>query len=393
MDLRESIRRQTAFALRLAKHVGAAVSSDANLAFSPLSIHVVLALVAAGSKGRTLDQTLSFLGLGYSGAVADLNALSSQVVALVLADGSASGGPRVSFANGIFVDSSLALKSSFNEVLTNTFKGEAKAVDFQTKAAEVTNEINSWVKTSTAGLIKELLPPGSVDNNTRLVLGNALYFKGSWNEKFDASETKVSEFHLLNGTSVQVPFMTSRNKQFLSSYDTFKVLRLPYKQGEDKRLFSMYIFLPNARDGLWSLEERLNSESEFLTRHLPMQTVEVGKFKLPKFKITFGFEASAVLKDLSLVLPFSGDADLSEMVDSPVGRNLSVSSIFHKSFIQVNEEGTEAAAASAAVVKLRSLQKSPLDFEADHPFMFLIREDMTGVVLFTGHVLNPLLAG
>ncbi|XP_042419823.1 serpin-ZXA-like, partial [Zingiber officinale] len=256
------------------------------------------------------------------------------------------------------------------------------------KADEVANEINSWVENVTSNLIKELLPPGSVDSDTRLVLGNALYFKGSWTEKFDASKTLNSEFYLLNGTSVEVAFMTSRKKQFLASYDGFKVLRLPYKQGEDKRSFSMYIFLPDAKDGLWSLEEKLNSESELLTRFLPMQKVEVNKFKLPKFKISFGFEASAVLKSLGLLSPFSVDADLSEMVDSPIGHNLYVSSIFHKSFIEVNEEGTEAAAASAAVLMLRS-RSFRMDFDADHPFMFLIREDMTGVLLFTGHVLNP----
>ncbi|KAG6534641.1 hypothetical protein ZIOFF_008544 [Zingiber officinale] len=390
MDLGESIARQTSFAIRLSMHVGAAVASDCNLVSSPLSVHLVLALVAAGSKGRTLDEILSLLGLS-SGKLADLNSLSSQIVSLVLADGSPSGGPRVSFANGVFVDSSVTLKPSFNDIVANTFKAEVKAVDFRTKADVVADEINAWVENVTSNLIKELLPPGSVDSDTRLVLGNALYFKGSWTEKFDASKTLNSEFYLLNGTSVEVAFMTSRKKQFVASYDGFKVLRLPYKQGEDKRSFSMYIFLPDAKDGLWSLEEKLNSESELLTRFLPMRKVEVNKFKLPKFKISFGFEASAVLKSLGLLSPFSVDADLSEMVDSPIGHNLYVSSIFHKSFIEVNEEGTEAAAASAAGLMLCSmpLRMDPLDFEADHPFMFLIREDMTGVLLFTGHVLNP----
>lgn len=133
MDLRESIGRQTAFALRLAKQVGAEAASDANLAFSPLSVHLVLSLLAAGSKGRTLDQILSFLGLGDSGGVADLNALSSQVVAVVLADGSARGGPRVSYANGVFFDSSLLLKPSFKEIVTQIFRADTKIVDFQTK--------------------------------------------------------------------------------------------------------------------------------------------------------------------------------------------------------------------------------------------------------------------
>lgn len=259
------------------------------------------------------------------------------------------------------------------------------------KAAEVTSQVNMWAEKETSGLIKEVLPPGSVDNTTRLIFANALYFKGAWNKKFDASATKEYDFHLLNGSSVQVPFMISKKKQFVSSFDGFKVLGLPYKQGEDKRRFTMYFFLPDPKDGLPALVEKVGSESSFLDRHLPHQEIEVGDFRLPRFKISFGFEASNIMKGLGLVLPFSAEGDLTEMVDSQVGQNLYVSSMFHKSFIEVNEEGTEAAAASAAVISLRGLPiNEKIDFVADHPFLFLIREDLTGSVLFIGHVLNPL---
>ena len=251
--------------------------------------------------------------------------------------------------------------------------------------------MNSWVEKVTSGLIKELLPPGSVDQTTRLVLGNALYFKGAWTEKFNVSETRDSEFHLLDGTSVQAPFMSSGKDQCIACYDDFKVLKLAYQQGGDKRKFSMYILLPEARDGLWSLAEKLSSEPEFMEEHIPTRKVPVGQFKVPKFKVSFGFEASDLLKGLGLELPFSSQADLSELVHLPAGQNLCVSSIFHKSFVEVNEEGTEAAAASAAVVMLCSF-RMPTDFVADHPFLFLIREDTTGVLLFVGHVVNPLLA-
>ena len=243
----------------------------------------------------------------------------------------------------------------------------------------------------TSGLIKELLPPGSVDQTTRLVLGNALYFKGAWTEKFDASQTKDGEFHHLDGGSVQAPFMSSREDQYIASYDNFKVLKLPYQRGEDKRQFSMYILLPDAKDGIWSLAEKLSPEPEFLDRHIPTRKIPVGQIKVSKFKMSFGFEASELLKGLGLQLPFSPEADLSEFVDSPVP--LSVSSILHKSYVEVNEEGTEAAAASAIVTRGTSLRRIHPDyFIADHPFLFLIREDTTGVVLFVGHVVNPLLA-
>ncbi|KAL6637429.1 hypothetical protein ACP70R_025001 [Stipagrostis hirtigluma subsp. patula] len=398
-DIRLSIAHQTRFALRLAAALSSpSASPSGNAAFSPLSLHVALSLLAAGAGGATRDQLAAALGGGGGGdgagapAAEGLHALAEQVVQLVLADGSGAGGPRVAFADGVFVDASLKLKPAFEKVAVGKYKAETQSVDFQTKAAEVAGQVNSWVEKVTSGLIKELLPPGSVDQMTRLVLGNALYFKGAWTEKFDASKTKDGEFHLLDGSSVQAPFMSSTKKQYVASYGNLKVLKLPYQQGGDKRQFSMYILLPDAQDGLWSLAEKLSSEAEFLENHTPMQKVAVGQFRVPKFKISFGFEGSELLKGLGLQLPFSSEADLSEMVDSPVGQSLYVSSIFHKSFVEVNEEGTEAAAASAAVVTLRSLPIGPIDFIADHPFLFLIREDMTGVVLFIGHVVNPLLA-
>ncbi|XP_061343185.1 serpin-ZX [Gastrolobium bilobum] len=387
MDLRESIGDQNDVGLNIAKHFLSKEGEDKNLVFSPLSIHVVLSIIAAGCKGPTLDQLLSFLR---SKSTDHLNSLASQIVAVVLSDGSPAGGPRLSFADGVWVEQSLSLKPSFKQLLDTHYKATLASVDFQTKAVEVTGEVNSWAEKETNGLIKEVLPPGSVDSSTRLIFANALYFKGAWNEKFDASITKDYDFHLLNGSSVKAPFMISKKKQFISAFDGFKVLGLPYKQGEDKRQFSMYFFLPDAKDGLSALVEKVASESGFLEGKLPRQKVEVGDFRIPRFKISFGLETSKMLKELGLVLPFSG-GELTQMVDSSVGQNLYVSSIFHRSFIEVNEEGTEAAAASAATIKLRSLRiPTHIDFVADHPFLFMIREDLTGTVLFIGQVLNPL---
>lgn len=390
MDLRESIERQTAFSLRLANHVSSRVAGNSNLVFSPLSLHVALSLVAAGAKGATLDQLVSVLGSGSSPA--DLVKMSSQIVELVLMDGSGSGGPRLASANGVWFDQSLTLKEEFKKTVTGAYKAEARSLDFRNKASEAAAEVNTWAENATAGLIKDLLEPGSVDQNTRLVLSNALYFKGSWSEKFDPAETKQEEFHLLDGTTVKAPFLSSTKKQYVSAYDDFSVLKLPYHQGDDRRQFSMYVYLPSSKDGIWSLVEKIGSENRFLDRHTPHNKVKLNKFKLPKFKISFGFESSEAFKGLGLELPFTESGDLTEMVDSPVGKDLYIDSVFHKAFVEVNEEGTEAAAASAAVVQLRSMAfGGPTEFVADHPFMFVIREELTGVVLFVGHVLNPLL--
>ncbi|KAL5705081.1 NADH:ubiquinone reductase (H(+)-translocating) [Ranunculus cassubicifolius] len=386
MDLGEAIKNQAGFSLELTKHVMSKVAKDCNLVYSPLSIHVLLSLIAAGSKGETLDQLLSFLR---SKSNEDLNLFSTELVSLVLADGSQVGGPKVSFANGVWIEKSLLIKQSFKEIVENVYKASAKQVDFQTKAVEVAYEVNSWAAEETRGLIEEILPSGSVDSLTRLVLANALYFKGVWDDKFDASHTKEHDFHLLGGTAISVPFMTSKKKQYLRNYNGFNVLRLPYQRGEDhKRAFSMYLILPDANDGLPALADKVTSEPGFFERHLiSFQKRTVREFRIPKFKISYGFEATELLKRLGLLAPFSGG--LTEMVDSLDHQSLSVSSIYHKAFIEVNEEGTEAAAASGARL-VRMCGQVPIDFVADHPFMFLIREDNSGVVVFIGHVLNPI---
>ncbi|KAI3688925.1 hypothetical protein L2E82_46864 [Cichorium intybus] len=386
MDIQQSITNQTQVSITLASHLLSKKSHNSNTVFSPLSIHVVLGLVAAGSNGQTLHQLLSFLK---TNTIEDLNALSSHIVSLIFADGSPSGGPRLSLANGVWVDQKLSLKPSFKQVVDTVYNATSNHVDFQTKAIEVTNEVNMWAEKHTGGLIKEILPSDAVDSNTKLILANAVYFKGAWRAKFEPSNTKDHDFHLLDGSKVQVPFMTTKKKQVVGSFNGFKVCGLPYLQGEDKRRFTMYFFLPDEKDGLPSLLQKIASEPDFLDRHIPRRKV-IGQFLIPKFKISYGFEASEVLKELGLILPFKGGEGLTEMVESSMGKNLYVSSIYHKSFVEVNEEGTEAAAVTASSIKLMCLVTyDEVDFVADHPFLFVIREDTTGVVLFIGHVIDP----
>jgi serpin B len=216
-------------------------------------------------------------------------------------------------------------------------------------------------------------------------------------------ETKEYDFHLLDGNSVKVPFITSTHNQFISVFDGFKVLGLPYKHGnkfisrfdadiKDKRQFSMYFFLPDTKDGLSFLIKKLASESKFLERMLPSQKVDVGNFTIPKFKISFELETSNVLKELGVDLPFYSGS-LTKMVESSASQDLYVNKIFHKSFIEVNEEGTEAAATTVSEMigcSLNDFTPPKIDFVADHPFLFLIREDFSGKLLFIGQVLNPL---
>ncbi|XP_057427271.1 serpin-ZX-like [Lotus japonicus] len=363
-----------------------------NVVFSPLSLYVALSMVAAGSEGPTLNEFLTFLR---AKSTDHLNSFTSKVASVVLRDGAHDGGPRLCFSNGVWVEQSLPLIPSYKQLVATDYKATFASVDFKNKAHAVVNEVNLWAEEKTMGLIKNILDPTDFDNLTRLILANAMYFKGAWEEPFAASKTRDHDFQLLNGTSIKAPFMTSKKDQFIGVFDDFKVLRLSYDQGNDDRHFSMYIFLPNANDGLSALVEQVTSESEFLERHLPCQEVKVGDFRIPKFEISFGLDISNVVKEMGLVLPFSEDyADFTKIATPLDEPPLCVSNIVQKSFIEVNEEGTEAAVVTAIQVRCGSLRirflPKVIDFVADHPFLFIIREDWSKTILFTGQVLNPL---
>nr|DAD48269.1 TPA_asm: hypothetical protein HUJ06_018206 [Nelumbo nucifera] len=276
--------------------------------------------------------------------------------------------PHLFFINGVWVEKSVNLKPAFKDIVNSVYKAEAEAVDFVNKPLEVTENVNTWVEEETNGLIKNLLPIHSIVGDTRIVLANALYFKGEWKKHFDKSKTET---------------MAS------------KYSRLPYKQGDDNsRCFSMYIFLPDERDGLHDLIEKVASDPEFIDRYLPVRQIQVKDFRIPKFKISFGFEASKVLKELGLVLPFDkNETELTEMLTGPLeGGNPFVSGAYHKCFVEIDEAGTVAAAGTAILIQQQCLS-FPIDFVADHPFMFVVRDDLSGAVLFMGHVINPSVVG
>ncbi|KAL6493360.1 hypothetical protein OROGR_032494 [Orobanche gracilis] len=392
MDLRKSIRRQTDIALTTTKHLFSKQEyHDQNLIFSPFSLHIVLSVMAAGSHGSTLEELLSFLRLD---SADHLNTFFSQLVSFLLSDVAASS-HRLSFVNGMWADESLFLIHSFKLLVATHYKATLDVVNFLTKAEQARRDANLWVQKETKGVITELLPPEAAHPSTKLIFANALYFKGAWKHKFDASRTIYGDFHLLNGSCVRVPFMRCKENEgfkFINTFDGFKVLRLSYQQGRDeKRRFSMYIFLPDAKDGLPALIEKLASMSGFLEDKFPRRKVRVGFFQIPKFKISFELEASHVLKELGVVSPFSDkDADFTNMVEAS-SDGLYVDSIFHKAFIKVNEEGTTAGAATGTLWAKKCCSQIPagIDFIANHPFLFLIREDFTGTILFVGQVLHP----
>ncbi|AEC06310.1 serpin 2 [Arabidopsis thaliana] len=369
IDMQEAMKNQNEVSLLLVGKVISAVAKNSNCVFSPASINAVLTVTAANTDNKTLRSfILSFLK---SSSTEETNAIFHELASVVFKDGSETGGPKIAAVNGVWMEQSLSCNPDWEDLFLNFFKASFAKVDFRHKAEEVRLDVNTWASRHTNDLIKEILPRGSVTSLTNWIYGNALYFKGAWEKAFDKSMTRDKPFHLLNGKSVSVPFMRSYEKQFIEAYDGFKVLRLPYRQGRDdtNREFSMYLYLPDKKGELDNLLERITSNPGFLDSHIPEYRVDVGDFRIPKFKIEFGFEASSVFNDFELNV-----------------------SLHQKALIEIDEEGTEAAAATTVVVVTGSClwePKKKIDFVADHPFLFLIREDKTGTLLFAGQIFDP----
>ncbi|CAM0903731.1 unnamed protein product [Alopecurus aequalis] len=372
-----------------------------NLVFSPLSIYAALALLAAGARGATLDEILRVVGASSRG---ELEEFVSRVAGDALKDQIDSGGPRIAFACGIWSELTCPLKPAFREAVVGTYKAEASSVDFRNNPEAARGQINEWVAQATRNLIGSIFGPRSITPLTRVVLGNAIYFKGKWVEHFDRSYTRNKRFHRLGGRTVDVPFMQSWDAQFIAVHDGFKVLKLRYQMTEAQRYakvfsgrnkrtqFSMCIFLPDARDGLPNLVHMIASQPRFLHEHLPKRMIDVNEFRVPKFKLSFKSSIVAILKKLGLQLPFGDQADLSDMVDSD--ESGFVSEVIHKAVIEVNEEGTEAAAVTMMNVMEGCSMTPPrppprVNFVADHPFAYFIVEEETGAVVFAGNVIDP----
>ncbi|KAF5806506.1 putative Serpin family protein [Helianthus annuus] len=247
--LKQPVSNQTHVSTTIATHL-LSKKRDTNVVFFPLSIHVALSVLAASSKGQTLDQILAFLK---TNTTINLNSFYLQLVSLIFFPNArpkrgprlpfSSGGPRLSFANRFWVDKTLSLKPSF--------KNASKSV-----IATRSILISIFILFKTKGLIKEIITVDEVSNVTWLIFANADYFKGLWMDKFSPFMTNEYDFHLLDGNKVQVPFMTHHALKSMGVYDDFKVLCLPYLRGDNEQRYSMYFFLPNAKDGLQSLVQK-----------------------------------------------------------------------------------------------------------------------------------------
>uniref|UniRef100_A0A0E0F3X2 Serpin domain-containing protein n=1 Tax=Oryza meridionalis TaxID=40149 RepID=A0A0E0F3X2_9ORYZ len=387
----------TGISLRLAEQFSAEEDGGGgggNLVFSPLSIYSALSVVTAGARGTTLTELLAALGAPSRDALAK----NAAEIARALAGGTATGGPRVAHACGLWHERTRSLKLAFRDAAAASFNAATRAVDFLANPEEARKEINSWVAAATENLIDTILPPGSVSTDTGLVVTSAIYFNGTWQTPFRKQDTKKDKFHLLDGHgTVDADFMRTGEDQYIAAHDGFKVLKMPYAHDNaapqpSPRYYSMYILLPDERDGLSSLEDRMAAAGGggggegFLREHMPVRRVEVGEFRIPRFKLSFSRSVVRALRGVGVNAVF----DRAELPDMIEGEPLRVSDVLHKAVIEVNEEGTEAAAATVVIMKGRARRPSPaaapVDFVADHPFAFFVVEESSGAVLFAGHV-------
>jgi len=365
----------TAFALDLYRQLKV---EEGNLFFSPFSISVALAMTYAGARGGTESQMARVMHFDIQ-----QNDLHSAFASLqkVIADAETKGDIQLKIANSLWPQTDYPFLETYLKLVKEYYGVSITPLDYENDAEAARQVINAWVEEKTEKKIRELIREGILNALTRLVLTNAIYFKGDWATQFDAEMTKKEDFWSPQG-QVKVPMMTRKDEYRYTATNELKILELPYKGNT----LSMLVFLPRDKDGLPHLESQLTPAflSKATTRMFERDVI----VHLPKFKV----EAAFTLKDALIALGMSDAFNDAKANFAGMDGNenwLFIDCVLHKAFIDVNEEGTEAAAATAVVLGSRSLPPEPLIFRADHPFLFLIRENQTGSILFIGRVLKP----
>ncbi len=354
---------------------------DGNLFFSPGSLSTALAMTYAGAQGETAEQMAQVLH--FAMPQEELHPAYAALQRTWNVDDPKESGFRLSVANRLWGQRDYDFRQEFLKITRENYDAELAQVDFVRQAELTRLEINAWVEAQTQDKIKDLIPPGVLNDLTRLVLTNAIHFKGDWTEPFSKSATQEAPFHVSRSEKVDVPLMFRQDDfQFWEGED-LKMLELPYGKGE----LSMLILLPNDIEGLPALEARFNAEN--LSRwKAEMRTKEV-RVHLPRFELTSEFQLADNLSAMGMPMAFSpGKADFSGMSTE---EELYISAVIHKAFVDVNEEGTEAAAATGIAVAATAFiePEEPKVFRADHPFVFLIQDNRTSAILFLGRLLKP----
>ena len=348
-----------------------------NLIFSPFSISSALSMTLAGARGNTAAEIAAVLHQNYPDAQypAALMALADQ-----LSKRANGGGNQFLNANALWVQRGFALEPDFQRTLETTYAAPLSPVDFERSLEQSRTAINSWTDEHTKGKIHELFARGSIDRSTRLILTSAVYFFGKWERPFSSKATSPAAFKLGQGGTMQTPFMHQTASFGYAETGDLQILEMRYAGTG----VAWDVLLPKTDNGLSNLEDALTPEN--LAAWLGGLSTRKVEVAIPKFRAEAGFSLREALAHLGMPSAF-GAADFSG-IDGR--RDLALADVVHKAFVDVSEEGTEAAAATGSIAVLVSaVTPEHTVFRADHPFVFLIRDTDTGLILFAGRLMNP----
>jgi serpin B len=366
--------------------------AEGNFFFSPYSISTALAMTYAGARGETEQQmadTLHFM-LPQERLHAAFSALENSIkehgrvtTTVQTPEGEITQEEvdafRLNIANALWGQKDYSFLSEFLDLLQAYYGSGLNTLDFTNEPEESRLEINQWASDQTEGRIKDIIPPGIINASTRLILANAIYFNANWQHKFTESATRNDDFYLLDGSTVTVPMMHQEENFSYTEGDNYQAIRLPYLGDE----FAMTILLPG--EGQFEdFENSLDTQMlKDITAKLESQRVDL---TLPRFQFESSFRLNQALSDMGMPKAFSDGADFSGMTGN---MDLYIGAVLHKSFVAVDEKGTEAAAVTAVIVVASLPPPATINFTADRPFIFLIQDIETGSILFIGRVMNP----
>jgi serpin B len=379
-DLQDLSAANTAFAVKLYQQLRQA---DGNLFFSPYSISQALAMAQTGASGQTAEQmarTLQFT-MPTDRVNAAFNLLTQELASRqkVPNDANASGF-KLNIVNALWGQKSYSFEPTFLDSLAAYYGAGLRLLNFEQDPEPSRQTINTWVSDQTQKKIQDLIPAGAIDANTRLVLTNAIYFKAGWMNQFDKNGTKPGDFTLLDGKKIQVSMMAQSHELQYAAGSDYQAVALPYVGGQ----VDMVIVLP-AEGQFASFEQGLDSAK--LNEILNGLSVAQVNLSMPKFRYDSSFSLNAALKLMGMPDAFdSQKADFSGMTGK---RELYISDAVHKAYISVDEQGTEAAAATAIMMGITAMPAESADMKIDRPFLFLIRDQQTSAILFLGRVMNP----
>ncbi len=352
---------------------------EGNIFFSPWSIYTALAMTYEGARGNTATEMSGTLHLPENDLV---RRPSFARIQNFLNENLAN---ELETANALWSQENYPFLDKYLGAIENYYGGKITNLDFIEEPEKSRQVINDWVSDKTRGKIEELLKKGTINPMIRLILTNAIYFKGSWATEFDKEKTEVEDFWIGPQNTVDVEMMNLSGDNVRFNYaetESLKAMEMPYKGGD----VSMIILLPKSKTGLEDLESQISYEmvENLMGR---MKEEKLRRVKFPKFELKTEYNLKKTLKDMGMQNPFiGGKADFSGMTGS---KDLYIDFVTHKAYVKVNEEGTEAAAATAVGMTETSIDPKEKTFEADHPFMFLIQEKSTNSILFLGSLENP----